>query len=115
MTGMIKKGDDNMSLGNLDHKKLYYYVICVMAFFVLMWGAVDLVSSSIGLVQVQSTQAEYTNDKPVSAGDGEQIFDSYYQRKMLQDRLFDSLARIIVSGLIFGYCRFTVNKLEQQA
>lgn len=107
-----------MPFSNLDLKKVYYYVICTMAFFVLMWGVVDLTSSSIGIYNLRGVTTSLgapTGEMSVAPEKGEQLFDTYYQGKMLQDRFWDSLARIIVSGAIFAYCRFTVNKLEKQA
>ena len=107
-----------MPFSNLDLKRVYYYVICVMAFFVLMWGVVDLTSSSIGLYNLRGTEitvSEIEGDIPMAPEKGEQFFDTYYQKKMLSDRFWDSLARIVVGGLIFAYCRFTVNKLEKAA
>jgi len=44
--------------------------------------------------------------------DGDQSLDVYYQKKMLYDRLSDSLARIVIAGLVFAYCRNKVNQLE---
>jgi hypothetical protein len=105
-----------MPFSNLDHKKIYYYVICVMAFFVLMWGFVDLASSSIGLYTVRGTEQALLAPQggaSIAQDKGEQFFDTYYQKKMLQDRFFDSLSRIVIAGIIFIYCRFTVNKLEK--
>lgn len=108
-----------MPFSNLDIKRIYYYVICSMAFFVLLWGTVDFVSSSFGLIRMPSSptiSAEGTTENsPMSVDKGDQYFDSYYQNKMLADRLWDSLARIIVGGAIFVYCRKTVDKLEKQA
>lgn len=107
-----------MSINNLDLKKVYYYVICLMAFFVLMWGLVDVVSSSAGLLNIGAVSVSLSAPAPdaaLSPEKGEALFDSYYQKKMLLDRLWDSLARVLVAGLIFVYCRITVNKLEQQA
>lgn len=106
-----------MALNNLDLKKLYYYVICVMAFFVLMWGTVDLASTSIGLLNIQGISVPFSSapeEGAISTEKGEQFFDAYYQRKMLQDRLWDSLARIVISSMIFAYFRYSVNKLESQ-
>ncbi|MEA3493308.1 MAG: hypothetical protein U9R38_02855 [Candidatus Margulisiibacteriota bacterium] len=107
-----------MSLGALDMKKAYYYVICVIAFFILMWGVVDLASASAGLYVIRGNSLGY--NAPAEEGlppaeKGEQFFDAYYQRKMLHDRFWDSLSRIFVSGVIFAYFRITVNKLEAQA
>ncbi|MFC1571726.1 hypothetical protein ACFL31_04155 [Candidatus Margulisiibacteriota bacterium] len=104
-------------LSNLDLKRVYYYVICAIAFFILIWGTVDLVSSSIGLINLRgaTTVSAPQGEAPMPTEKGDQFFDSYYQTRMLYERLWDSLARIIVSGLVFGYCRYTVNKLEKQA
>lgn len=109
-----------MPLSNLDHKKTYYYVICVMAFFVLMWGAIDLTSSSIGLVSVNPSSPALTAPdegagEVVPPEKGDQIFDAYYQKKMLQDRFFDSLARLIISGAIFVFCRRKIDRLDSAA
>ena len=108
-----------MSITNLDldHKKLYYYVICVMAFFVLMWGAIDLAGSSIGLITLKPgatmTNQQMDSEEPIAPMEkGDQFFDSFYQKKMLSDRLWDSLARVVVSGLIFVYCRKKIDALE---
>ncbi|KPJ67063.1 hypothetical protein AMJ44_07495 [candidate division WOR-1 bacterium DG_54_3] len=106
-----------MPFNNLDLKKIYYYAICVIAFFVLMWGTIDLVSSSVGLLNMRGVLpvlSAPSEEAPLSSEKGEQFFDIYYQRKMLLDRLLDSLARVVVSGLIFGYCRYRVNKLEKR-
>ena len=107
-----------MPFSDMNLKKTYYYVICAMAFFVLMWGCVDLASSSIGLYNIRGAEQLLSAPGPENAitpEKGDQFFDTYYQKKMLQDRFYDSLARILISGVIFVYCRFTVNRLEQQA
>jgi len=101
-----------MSFSNLDLKKVYYYVICVMAFFVLFWGLIDLVGSSVGLINLKGV-AGAIEGAPLPPEKGEQFFDIYYQTKMLYDRLLDSLARVVISGIIFFYCRIKVNKLEK--
>ena len=106
-----------MPFSNMDHKKVYYYVICAMAFFVLMWGAVDLASSSIGWLNVRSAkQAISSMPSPdsISPEMADQLLDGYYQKKMIVDRFWDSLARVIISGAIFTYCRITVERLEKQ-
>jgi hypothetical protein len=107
-----------MPFSNLDMKKAYYYVICVMAFFILMWGTVDLISTSVGIYIIKDATPSLSSpadEAPPSAEKSEQFFDAYYQKKMLFDRFWDSLARILVSGLIFIYFRFSAHKLEQQA
>jgi hypothetical protein len=107
-----------MPFNNLDLKKVYYYAICVIAFFVLMWGTIDLVSSSAGLLNIRGVWPMFSalsEEAPITSEKGEQFFDIYYQRKMLLDRLLDSLARVVISGIIFTYCRYRVSKLEKQA
>lgn len=105
-----------MTFSSLDLKRIYYYVICVMAFFVLMWGVVDLTSSSLGIYNLQNTPmiSMPAEDSSLAPDKSEQFFDTYYQQKMLYDRFGDSLARLVVAGLIFIYCRFTVSRLEKQ-
>lgn len=88
-----------------DFKKAYYYIICLITFFVLMWGLVDFASTSVNLVSGRMLTAPQGMDK-------EPNLDEYYQRRVTEDRLCDSLARILVSGLIFAYAKFRINKLE---
>ena len=107
-----------MPFSNLDHKKIYYYVICVMTFFVLLWGAIDLASSSIGLINLHRSAQNISlpsDESPLPPEKGDQTFDFYYQDKMLQDRFWDSLVRVLLSGAIFVYCRYTIEKLEDKA
>jgi hypothetical protein len=99
-----------------DLKRTYYYIICLVSFFVLMWGVVDLIGAGISLVGLKSSGASMSApmDASVSPEKGDQFFDTYYQAKMSYDRLWDSLARIVVAGGIFYYSRKTANRLEQQ-
>jgi hypothetical protein len=86
----------------MDLKKTYYYLICLAALFFLFWGAVDLTSSAIGLVVSRSSSpaASQLTDQP-----SEQYLEAYYQKKMLVDRLWDSVARVAFAGGVFLYCR----------
>lgn len=90
----------------LNYKKAYYYIICLITFFVLMWGLVDFASTSINLVSGRMLTTPQGMDK-------EPNLDEYYQRRVTEDRLYDSLARVLVSGLIFAYAKFRINKLER--
>jgi hypothetical protein len=99
----------------LDLKKTYYYIICLTALFVLFWGAVDLAGATIGLTVAKSPALS----APPSYSDtsdprNEQFLDTYYQKKMLVDRLTDGLARIVIAGLVFAFCRVKVSKLEKE-
>jgi len=96
-----------MFTGDTNFKKLYYYVLCIMAFFVLMWGAIDLTSSAFGLIGLKGSAQTV-----ISADKGEPGLDVFYQSKMLYDRLWDSLARVVIAGGIFIYCRKTAQKVE---
>jgi hypothetical protein len=83
-------------------KKAYYYLICLAALFFLFWGAVDLTGSAIGLVvnRNASPAADQAVEQP-----SEQFLEAYYQKKMLVDRLWDSVARVVFAGAVFVYCR----------
>lgn len=96
----------------MEIKKAYYYIICLAALLVLLWGAIDLTSSLLGLAGSRPSVPLIAAPAP-NLGEGEQYMDIYYQKKMLYDRLTDSLARIIIAGLVFGYCRIKINRLEK--
>lgn len=97
----------------MDLKKAYYYIICLVSLFVLLWGAVDLTSATVGLAMNSGSTVslERSASAPMDPG-GEPMMDMFYQKKMLYDRLWDSLARVVVAGLIFGYSRVKVSQLE---
>ena len=97
----------------MDLKKTYYYIICLVSLFVLLWGVVDLTSATVGLTMNNpaAVSLERATDTPVDQN-GEPMMEMFYQKKMLYDRLWDSLARVVVAGLIFGYCRIKVSQLE---
>lgn len=105
----------------LSIKKIYYYALCGLAFFALMWGAIDFASSSLGLILAGPSAPNLSQPvmpedlAPQANKNGEQMLDVYYQKKMLSDRLWDSFARVVVSGAIFAYCRFQAKKTEETA
>lgn len=88
----------------MDLKKTYYYIICLAAAFILAWGIVDLSSATAGLIT--RPPAPSSPDK-----ESEPYLEAYYQKKMLYDRLWDSLARIIVAGGVFFYSRSKVDRV----
>lgn len=99
-------------------KKVYYYVICAITLFILMWGLVDMTSAVMSVTVFKPSAASM--DLPsgpqggpdAKAGGSEPMFDEYYQGRMAMDRIEDSLARVIVSGIIFLYASFRVKELE---
>jgi len=93
---------------NFDLKKIYYYVIALVTFFVLLWGAIDFVSASASLVS-----GKYVKMPPSVEKNPEPGVEEYYQLRVTQDRLFDSLARVLVSGVIFAYAKFKIAGLER--
>jgi len=106
----------------MDLKKLYYYVICLITFFVLMWGIVDVVSATLSLTVFKGESASFEPAPPpeqagAAAQDksrmAEPLIEDYYQKKMLYDRIGDSLARIIIAGGVFAYARFKVSSLDK--
>ncbi len=84
---------------NLDLNKAYYYIICLIAFFVLLWGTIDLASAGLS----------YVSTGTIGAAISDQNSENYYQKSAARDRIFDSLARIAVSGIVFLYCRKKAN------
>jgi len=102
---------------NLEPKLLYYYVICVIAFFVLLWGAIDLAGSSIGIVSLRpaaSFSVPQSEELSPPADKGDQYVEAYYQKRMFLDRFWDSLVRVIISGVVFGYSRYKIKRLEEK-
>jgi hypothetical protein len=93
---------------SLDLKKIYYYVIALITFFVLLWGVIDFVSVASSL-----TDSRYLPTGPAIDKNAEPGPEDYYQKRVAQDRLFDSLTRIIVSGGIFLYAKIQANKMEK--
>jgi hypothetical protein len=107
-----------MAFERLTVKKVYYYVVCAVTLFVLMWGTVDVISSilSITIFKSPSVSLEAPSG-PQSGAEGksgaaEPFFDEYYQGRMAFDRIGDSVARIIVAGIIVAYAGFRIRELE---
>lgn len=112
-------------MNSLNLQKLYYYVICLIAAFILIWGAIDTLSASVSFMAYMSPGGDQSSiNSPASAVEGssafatsekETLFDDYYRKRIAGERLTDSLSRLIISGFIFGYARMKVKKLEEQA
>ena len=83
----------------MDIKKIYYYIISLFAAFVFFWGDVDLLSTLSS-----SLTANISVDREIAKNEEESV-ESFYQRQASRDRIFDSLARIVVAGGVFVYCR----------
>ena len=96
---------------NISLEKIYYYIICLLTFFVLMWGAIDFVSAGITYMTTPPLPTA-TPQSQQSLERAEVNFDAYYQKKVAQDRLADSLARILIAGAVFAFYRFKIKKLE---
>lgn len=98
----------------MDLKKAYYYIICLAALFVLAWGVVDLASATTGLVMNRSSSVSLEQPGPAAPEkQSDTYLEMYYQKRMLYDRLWDSLARIVIAGAIFTYSRIKVSRLEK--
>jgi len=94
-------------------EKIYFYIVCLLTFFVLLWGAIDFVSAGITYL----TTPALSTTAPQSQQGLERTevnFDAYYQRKVAQDRLADSLARILIAGAVFAFCRYKISKMEAE-
>jgi len=110
-----------MAFERLTIKKAYYYVICAITLFILMWGAVDIISSVLSItifkppsVSLESPSGSQSGSVGAEGKGGmaEPSFDEYYQSRMTFDRIGDSLARIIVAGVIFAYAGYRIRELE---
>ena len=96
-----------------DIKKIYYYVICAVALFVLMWGIIDTLSASVGLLVFRPPAGYKLPQVGVPTLEAIEPFGGeFYQEKMLYDRLVDGIIRIIVPGIIFGYFSYKIKTLE---
>ncbi|KAF0134921.1 MAG: hypothetical protein FD145_302 [Candidatus Saganbacteria bacterium] len=89
----------------MEYKKIYYYIISLITFFILLWGAIDFVSASINLTTGKFMALQEKSSEPA--------MDEYYQQRVAQDRMFDSLARMLISGSIFLYSKYRLSKIER--
>ena len=109
-----------MAFERFTIKKIYYYVICALTLFVLMWGTVDVVSSLLSITLFKPPSVSMENQTgaksspAVSEGKmmAEPFFEEYYQSRMTFDRIGDSLARLIVAGCIFLYSSSRIKEIE---
>jgi len=105
-----------MSFERWTAKKVYYYVVCAMTLFVLMWGAVDVISSllSITLFRPPSLSLDVPRSQGGTETKGpiEPFVDEYYQSRMAFDRIGDSIARLLVAGGLFIYSSYRIKELE---
>ncbi|MFC1495993.1 hypothetical protein ACFL52_01100 [Candidatus Margulisiibacteriota bacterium] len=91
----------------IDYKKTYYYIATLIAFFILFWGAIDLLSalSSFTINDLDKAKTPQQQKQPI---------DDYYQGKMTRERMSDSLVRVLVAGSVFIYCRKKIDTLEEK-
>ena len=105
-----------MSFERNETKKVYYYVICAITLFILMWGLVDMTSAVLSVTVFKPGASIDAPSIPQGGPDakagGEPMFDEYYQGRMAMDRIGDSLARVIVAGLIFAYSSMKIKGME---
>ncbi|MFH1761940.1 MAG: hypothetical protein ABIA63_12650 [bacterium] len=99
-------------------EKIYYYLICLLTFFVLMWGAIDMVNVVSNFLLATSSPFSYQGTGIVpgdesASPEGSESFERFYQRKILFERTLDSFARILVAGAIFAYSRRKLIKIEK--
>jgi hypothetical protein len=108
-----------MSFERWSAKKVYYYVVCAVTLFVLMWGAVDVISSLLSItlfkppsLSMDAPRAQGGNMASESKGPIEPFVDEYYQSRMAFDRIGDSMARLLVAGGLFLYASFRIKEIE---
>lgn len=107
-----------MAFERNETKKVYYYVICAITLFILMWGLVDMTSAALSVTVFKpagaSLEAPGTPQAgpDAKAGGDQPYFDEYYQGRMAMDRIGDSLARVIIAGAIFLYSSMKIKGME---
>jgi hypothetical protein len=108
-----------MSFERSTIKKIYYYVICGVTLFILLWGAVDIISSTLSITVFKgpsmSLEMPRTSQSGGAGGEKgaiEPFVDEYYQSRMAYDRIGDSFARLLVAGGLFLYASFRIKELE---
>jgi hypothetical protein len=99
----------------MDIKKLYLYIVCLIALFVLSWGAVDIISSGLGII-TEHPPAISQGENQASPEDSQLLAqyemqsNAYFQKRILYAKLGDGFARALVGGLALG---FFSNKLKK--
>ena len=98
---------------NINIQKVYYYVVCAMAFFVLLWGLIDFCSAGTNILLGRSNlNYRLPPETATMEAGGESFGGDVYQDRMLYDRLLDGIVRIIIPGLALGYFSYKIKKLE---
>lgn len=91
-------------------KKIYYFLVALVALFFLSWGVTDLCSIAFGAVSGRLISSPASvSPFPTELGNDPSL-DAYYQKKLVYDRLADSLGKVLVSGLVFWYSRQQAEK-----
>ena len=90
---------------NLDLKKIYYYIIALVTFIILIWGFIDF-ASSLSTYLVDRSLGVVPDKTAMQTED-------YYQGKAVLDRTVDGLTRAIIAGLVFGYAKMKLKKMEE--
>ena len=96
-------------------KKIYFYALAIIVFFIMIWGAVDTVSAGLGLVLVEPAgiEANLQEEVMINPAEGEVSIEALYQKRMFLERIADSLARLIVGGAAFAFLNFKINQEEK--
>ena len=98
-------------------KKIYYYIICLFAVFILMWGTIDVVSGILSLTfasPIPSYEpAPEAGGAPAESDLAPPMIEGFYQRQMILDRIGDSMARIVVAGFVLAFGAWRIKFIEK--
>ena len=99
-----------------DYKKASYYLVALVSFFFLCWSTADIVSAGINLAFLRPhppiTGRTLPQETPSDGSlDSDGSYDYIYKQKIL-DRMGDSAARLLVSGIVFAMSRKRIRTLE---
>lgn len=89
-------------------KTIYQYSICLVTLLVILWGTVDVVSSLISYSFEKSNRQFSAIQKLPEIPP----IDDFFQNKMLLDRIFDGISRVIIPGFVFLYFSSKIKKEE---
>lgn len=87
---------------------IYFYAICLITLLVVLWGIVDTASAFISYSFEKSSRHFSSIQKSPEIPQ----IDDFFQNKMILDRMFDGISRIIIPGCVFLYFSSKIRKEE---
>ncbi|MFH1761939.1 MAG: hypothetical protein ABIA63_12645 [bacterium] len=112
-------------MDSLFIKKSYYYIICLVLVYTLLWGAVGLLNSFGLFFFSPADPYTYSVTTPPSIVDTPEdhelnaaptnaipVEDLYLQKRILYENIINNIIKILVAGALFIFLRTRLNKLK---